>query len=251
MATTSKLILWAIPAIPVLLFAGSFVLLPTAKDSVDQGRYEPAVKMATPELNISRPAQPELLPSDSSEPNSRLVIFKEGYGRSRHLKGHLWFAADDAGSHIAGKCQSEHCLQQETNEICAVGTVAQVVDQAWETTWGAAIGWNVAQTLGKDRLFSLSSREVKGLSFQLRNHTGEPAEVRFGVRVDDTDYCVNAKEGKNRIQWSDLKKNCWDSAQATENAQRVAVSAVKWQVVASALKSQFFDVCIAEISELH
>lgn len=251
MPSTSKLVLWVFPAIPLVFMGGAWLLTPashpverTASPAQIQTPMEQSGPTAVEPIEVPLPERPKVNETPS-------VFFDDGFGKSRHLHGHLWFVADEAGSTIKGECGPSDCMRGATQEVCATGRVKAVEHEDWEGTWGAAMGWNIAQAFGTSRVGELGDVQVKGLSFNFRDQSPNLGPIRFGVRTDETEYCVNMKNGRNEIRWTDLRKNCWDPGEAEVTPESSTISAIKWHVVALPSQSRDFDICVSDLQELN
>jgi hypothetical protein len=164
-----------------------------------------------------------------------------GYHESGGLKGYFWTDADKGGSTIMPAMFSA-----ASPNICVTGTAAKVEGEAYGTTYGALVGWNVKQGPMPPNDPETTALAASG-TFTI-NLTGTvPSPVRFKVRVGTTDYCKDLDPGSNTVKLSDLKKECWllgaMVAYAGEPVKDVAV-----QVVTNASSASTFNFCLTEMN---
>lgn len=127
-----------------------------------------------------------------------------------------------------------------TGEICISGSAAQVVNNMWDTIWGAGIGIKMAEDTG-----TFDASGYAGISFTLSNL---PAGLRAGVMMSgDTNnyFTTELTAGENTIFFEDLKNGDWVTPAGTLDPS-VLVD-IQWQVPSTDAAAVEFDFCVSDV----
>lgn len=184
-------------------------------------------------------------------PESGSILFVEGYGARENVGGYLFSAADEYGSEIQlSQANGKNLEASPTAAFCATGRTGKVKDGEFGKHWGALIGWNLNQAKGSSDAGAYKQGAVKGFSFRLSLREEHTSLLRVGVRTGDSDYCVEVKPGRNRIEWGDLRRNCWEKGGESLVPAVAAFESIKWQAVAVAHRDGPVNFCIDELEAL-
>jgi hypothetical protein len=239
-----------------------------------------------PEKPTKRPAEQqetEPLPAVSAAASS-VIISGDSAKSASGLAGGLSWLDDAEGSRITNPCPASGCMDESGVKLCAKGKLARTGRKSTTKRWGAELAWNVHEDA--DGVHPLGKSRVKGLSFKLdlpsssqttprddkargettrasregkaaqdvaaksEPATDSPVQYLFALRVGDTDYCTPLRAGKNRVLFTDLRKDC--TARRSRQKQIPAGiiaegKTVKWQVPSLADTNERFDFCLSDL----
>ena len=140
-----------------------------------------------------------------------------------------------------------------TGSVCASGSAAQVLDDQYDTYWGAGVGVILDPEIdGVSTPYDAAGESVEGFAFSL---SGAPTggAIRFDVhtQADDTIYCtpfVYVQEGYNEVLFADLVSDCWDPGSVMPDISQI--SNLQWQVVTNTQGAFDFDFCVSNLVAL-
>jgi hypothetical protein len=142
--------------------------------------------------------------------------------------------------------------ESTTGGYCVAGSVAQVMNMDFGTTFGATAALNLSQQPGSDAVGAYNADEhgVVGFGFDIVGNTG--GVLRFIAKqytVHDG-FCINmlpecATNCSVEFMLKDMHQNCWAAGGALPNT--TSLSALEWQVTSNITAPVDFDFCIENL----
>ncbi len=163
------------------------------------------------------------------------IVTVGGYMMTKDLSGYFFTAADTKGSTISPK---DFALN---GKLCVNGTAAVVVAEAYDTTWGAILGWNVKQKAMEPNPPEAVALSATG-TFSITLSGTVPDGTRFKTAVGGKDYCTTLSSGANIVKMNTLTKECWTSGGAPYAGE--PVKDVGIQISTNGTSAKAFDFCV-------
>ncbi|MDZ4696789.1 MAG: hypothetical protein SGI86_16735, partial [Deltaproteobacteria bacterium] len=163
------------------------------------------------------------------------IVTVGGYMMTKDLAGYFFTAADAKGSTISPKDFAVN------GKLCVNGTAAVVVAEAYDTTWGAILGWNVKQKAmepNPPETLPLSATGTFGITLS----GTVPDGTRFKTSVGGKDYCTALSSGANSVKMNTLTKECWISGGAAYAGE--PIKDVGIQISTNGTSAKTFDFCV-------
>jgi hypothetical protein len=163
------------------------------------------------------------------------IVTVGGYLKVGDLGGYFFTAADAKGSTISPKDFAVN------GKLCVSGSAAVVVAEAYDTTWGAILGWNVKQAAMEPNPPESVALSANG-TFSITLTGTVPDGTRFKTAVGGKDYCTTLSSGANTVKMSSLTKECWTSGGAAYAGE--PVKDVGIQISTNGTSAKPFDFCL-------
>ncbi len=188
----------------------------------------------------------------SSLPTDSIPLQAGRYSQGEYSGG-LWTAVDSGGSEIQPPCGAGGVNACFVDRACVSGVVAkvEVVDGGydWAGTWGAMIGWNLAQAAdGMVGVADVSGKTL--LVVGLSGAAGLYARVNLTV-PDGTIYCkdLSLVDGGAEVRLVDLRTECWMTGGVSFDPTAMRPSAASIHFPATNRNSTVFDdVCVTKLA---
>lgn len=159
----------------------------------------------------------------------------------------LFSSFDDTGLSTI----SEPRFDQETGQVCVSVELGQVINEDYETTWGARLVLNLSTTdedadiWGEAHPWPSAERGIGGLRFSASS-VPSGTRVRFVVVVLEASYCQEPLlAGENDVNFADTALNCWLEGGATYSG--APIHALGWDLIASEALVAPFEFCVSNL----
>jgi hypothetical protein len=139
-----------------------------------------------------------------------------------------------------------------TTGYCVAGSVAQVMNMDFGTTFGATAALNLGQQPGSEAAgaYDAAAHGVVGFGFDITGNTG--GALRFVTKqytVHDG-FCINmvpecASDCSVEFRLDEMHQNCWLAGGPLPDTK--SLSALEWQITSNTTASVDFDFCIENL----
>jgi hypothetical protein len=137
--------------------------------------------------------------------------------------------------------------------VCLSGVASQVLGTppAYSQYYGGGLGLNLADAGGAAGVGPWTRGTVTGFSFTVTGPT-IPATLRFNATIPGmaTTYCGNIAAGANRVAFSSLNAECYNTPPGAVLPTTTALESIQWQVVTVTTASTPFDFCIENLTAI-